>query len=378
MTKKILASVACNLDKDLLAACLPLLQEERVEAIEWSFDSLFDVREIPDWFLDLLQAYSKEGRLIGHGVFFSLFSGRWSREQAQWLQHLQNTSRQFHFDHVTEHFGFMTGKDFHHGAPLNVPFSETVLNIGRDRIARIYEACGRPVGIENLAFAYSVDEVKAHGEFLEKLVQPVNGFLILDLHNLYCQSHNFSVSPLELLKRYPLHRVREIHISGGSWQQSETDADKKIRRDTHDNAVPNEVFDLLETALSICPQLKYVVLEQLGTALKTPASHIDFYDDFTRMEKIVNTENEKSVSETRNDFLPRPGFRVASDIVEDEMLHQQQIVLSEILENAVSLESAVNQIQNSKLAHSVWQVESWDMDMIDAAMKIAQKWKKRP
>jgi hypothetical protein len=47
--------------------------------------------------------------------------------------------------------------------------------------------------LENLALSFSVDDVKHQGEFLEKLVEPVNGFLILDLHNLYCQSHNFDI-----------------------------------------------------------------------------------------------------------------------------------------------------------------------------------------
>jgi uncharacterized protein len=64
----LLSTVACNLDADILAACYPLLQEERVEAIEWSFDTLFDKKTLPSWFEELLLAYSKENRLIGHGV----------------------------------------------------------------------------------------------------------------------------------------------------------------------------------------------------------------------------------------------------------------------------------------------------------------------
>ena len=78
---RILSAVACNLDADILTACLPLMEESRVEAIEWSFDALFKVKEIPPWFLELLTVYSTEKRLIGHGVFFSLFSGKFLQEQ---------------------------------------------------------------------------------------------------------------------------------------------------------------------------------------------------------------------------------------------------------------------------------------------------------
>lgn len=250
---RILSTVACNLDADILAACLPLMEESRVEAIEWSFDALFKVKEIPPWFLELLTAYSKEKRLIGHGVFFSLFSGKFLQEQKDWLKQLKQTCSDFQFDHITEHFGFMTGKDFHHGAPLNIPFTQTTLAIGRDRLKRIYEASNCPVGLENLAFSYSLDETKRHGIFLEQLLEPVNGFIILDLHNLYCQINNFDIAFDELITLYPLDKVREIHISGGSWDDSVTEPGRRVRRDTHDDAVPKKFLIYWKTPLSNVP-----------------------------------------------------------------------------------------------------------------------------
>lgn len=373
---KILSSIACNLDADILSASLPLLAESRVEAIEWSFDALFNVKDVPPWFLDLIHAFSNEKRLIGHGVFFSLFSGRWSAEQQAWLRHLEKTAAEFHFDHVTEHFGFMTGKDFHHGAPLNVPFSQTTLNIGRDRLKRMYEACQCPVGLENLAFAYTVDEVKRHGEFLEQLIEPVNGFIILDLHNLYCQLHNFSVDFDRVIDLYPLHRVREIHISGGSWDEADADPGRKIRRDTHDDAVPRAVFDLLENTIDRCPNLKYVVLEQLGNGLETEESKRLFYDDFLVMEKIVGLKNlQKNPSNRVESFLPSASL-VIGEAAEDEGLYAQQLELSHILETADSYAAATGLLGRSSLAHSDWKIEDWDPSMIETAMKIAQKWRK--
>src|SRR5947208_3208084 len=92
---KLLATVACNLDADMLTACYPLFEEERVQAIEWSFDALFDHKEVPLWFEELLQVYSRALRLTGHGVFFSIFSGKWLPEQEQWLQALRATVRRF-------------------------------------------------------------------------------------------------------------------------------------------------------------------------------------------------------------------------------------------------------------------------------------------
>jgi len=402
---KVLSAVACNLDANILAACLPLLQESRIEAIEWSFDALYKIKEVPDWFRELLTAFSDENRLIGHGVFFSLFSGKWLPEQEAWLSHLKQTSTAFNFDHITEHFGFMTGKDFHHGAPLNIPYSASTLAIGKDRLKRIYNACGRPVGLEILAFSYSLDEVKRHGDFLDQLLEPVNGFIILDLHNLYCQLHNFDLAFEELIALYPLDKVREIHISGGSWDDV---GNRTIRRDTHDEGVPAEVFQLLEMTMPKCPHLKYVVLEQLGNGLVTEASRLGFYNDFLKMQEIVHkssNEIEANLFQTQ-EIVPRSNHDTGGNLlqtqeivhksnretevnpfhpllplpigpaVEDLHLYEQQMELSSILETAPSNAAAMQLLQHSSLAHSDWKIEQWDPYMIETAVKIARKWKK--
>lgn len=369
------ATLACNLDANLLRAAHPLLAAGQVEALEWSFDALFQFRDIPDWFTALLQAYGEEGRLIGHGVFFSLFSGRWHPAQQAWLDRLRSLSGVWNFDHITEHFGFMTGADFHKGAPLGIPFTPQTLLLGQDRLRRISDAAGCPVGLENLAFAYTLEEVKRHGEFLEQLLEPVNGFIILDLHNLYCQLHNFEQHADDLLRLMPLHRVREIHISGGSWEPAPHNSDRQIRRDTHDEAVPDRVFELMEKAMPRCPNLKYVVLEQLGSALQTPEQQRAFQDDFRRMYHLLKRYNDKAdVPVAQNDFQP-PAFRLDSTPLSDEKLHQQQLALSEILENAESLDAARAQLSVSPLAGTAWQVEQWQDDMLETARQIAQKWK---
>lgn len=296
-------------------------------------------------------------------------------EQERWLKQLEQTAAEFQFDHITEHFGFMTGKDFHHGAPLNIPYTATTLNIGRDRLRRIYEACRRPVGLENLAFSYSLDEVKRHGAFLEQLLEPVNGFIILDLHNLYCQLRNFDIAFDEMIALYPLHRVREIHISGGSWDDSVAAPTRSIRRDTHDDAVPTEVFQLLEMTIAKCPHLKYVVLEQLGNGLVTETSRRSFYDDFLQMEEIVRKNSNEKDAASPDPFLPLPPLPTGTAI-EDMTLYQQQLELSSILESSASYAEAMHVLTQSSLANSDWRIEQWEPYMIEAAVKIAQKWKR--
>lgn len=368
------STLACNLDDNVLLAALPLFESEKVAAIEWSFDTLYNRRNIPEWFVQLLEIYSKENRLIGHGVYFSLFLAKWTDQQQQWLNHLEKISRHFHFDHITEHFGFMTGEDFHKGAPMSVAFTNTTLQIGIDRLKRIHHACHRPVGIENLAFAYCIDDVKNHGEFLNALVEPVNGFIILDLHNVFCQVKNFDVSFQEILKMYPLERVREIHISGGSWDTSDIIPIKKIRRDTHDDAVPEEVFDFLKIALTKCINVKYVVMEQLGNGLENEESRMQFQSDFLEMDRIVQDANERGRDEPTNNFMPLHALEIMPP-VEDLNLYAQQMQLSEILESSSDYDTVIDLLQKSSLSNTEWNIEKWDKSMIETAVKIARKWK---
>ena len=223
-----------------------------------------------------------------------------------------------------------------------------------DRLKRIQQACQRPVGLENLAFSYCLDEVKRHGEFLNRLLEPLNGFLILDLHNLYCQLHNFKIEFEELIQLYELERVREIHISGGSWEASAIQPAEKIRRDTHDDGVPDQVFSLLEQTINRCPNLKFVVLEQLGVGLKTEASRLQFQADFHRLDRIVEAANAAKpiTNEAEFDFSPMLKFEL-SDPVEDDSIDQQQTVLSDILETAADHRHTSQLMAESVLALSL-------------------------
>ena len=372
---RIHSSIACNLDANILLAALPLFEAGKVQAIEWAFDTILDPAGMPEWFTELLEAFGRENRLVGHGVFFSLFAGKWTNEQQQWLNRLKTLAATYRFDHVTEHFGFMTGADFHKGAPISVPFTPATLALGRDRLLRIQDACRCPVGLENLAFSYSPEEVRRHGAFLDGLLEPVNGFLILDLHNLYCQVRNFNVAADELLTHYPLGRVREMHLSGGSWSDSQMDPARKIRRDTHDDAVPAEVFALLESTISQCPNLKYVVMEQLGTGLATEESRRAYREDFLVMDGIVQRYAGSAAGGPPDDFMPRRPGVLPPMPPEDPRLHAQQVELYTILETAADCPQAQALLRTSGLANSDWQVEGWEPAMLETALAIAQKWK---
>ena len=277
-----LVGLALMPEAEFLAASQPLFEAGAVEVLEWSFDLGWGGVDLPSLISQLLQQYSQQDRLLGHGVSYSLLSAQW--DSSQWLDCLAAECREYRYRHISEHFGWMAAGRFEQSAPLPLPLLPETLAVGIDRLQQLARVAQVPIGLENLAFAFSLPDVLEQGVFIDRLLASVDGFLLLDLHNLYCQIHNFDRSASEILARYPLDRVKEIHISGGSWSQHGT---RKIRRDTHDNAVPAAVFELLATVVNLCPQLEFVIFERIGNTLGTASSQAQFRRDYHRIVKII-------------------------------------------------------------------------------------------
>ena len=275
------------LEDDFLRAALPLFEAGEVETLEWSFDVGWSLPRLPSWAEALLDDYGRAGRLLGHGVTYSALSGAWTAHQQSWLDRLRAEVQSRQYVHVSEHFGFMTAGNVHRSAPLAVPLSESSLRLGQQRLKQLQATGIADVGLENLAFAFGRRDVEDQGRFLAELLAPVGGFLLLDLHNVYCQSCNFAVSIDGLIESYPLRLVRELHVSGGSWSQGR--AGDHIRRDTHDGPVPEEVFSAVELALTRCPHVVAVIFERLGGTFQAAADETQFRDDFQRLKTLVHT-----------------------------------------------------------------------------------------
>ncbi|NML71723.1 DUF692 domain-containing protein [Chryseobacterium sp. RP-3-3] len=349
-------------EADFVSAILPILQNNSVDVLEWSFDTFYDADE-PEWLSGLLDFYAENNRLLGHGVYYSLFDARWTDRQDVWLKKLKEELRHRKYNHITEHFGFMNTENFHQGVPLPVPMHSRILQIGKDRLRRLQDVVDIPVGVENLAFSFSINDVKEQGEFLDKLVEDIDGFLILDLHNIYCQSCNFEVDMQEIIKLYPLEKVKEIHLSGGSWQESAY-GKKPVRRDTHDDRIPDKIVEILPKVLSQCPNLEYVIIERLGHTLNVESEKQVFFADFNRVKEMIEMSDDlpgdRKVWNKKKGEYSKP--------VEDLMLYHEQTKLTKLLFDG----EGVGSVKNQKFHY--FKPENWDEEMIMTAQQIIKKW----
>jgi uncharacterized protein (UPF0276 family) len=281
------AGLSLMIEEPFRLAVLPLFEDGLVDAIEHSFEIGWGVRALPEWAEGLLDHYAEAGRLWGHGVTMSPFSVEAPRREA-WLRRVAEACRERAYVGVSEHFGFMVAGALDGGAPLPVPPGPIAERVGIGALQRLAEATGTPVGLENLALALGEADVHGQGPLLGAVLDAAPGYLVLDLHNLYCQATNYAVDPLALLETYPLARVRCIHVSGGSWSEPRVEGRaRRFRRDTHDGDVPAAVHELLRAALPRCPALALVVLERIGDTITGPGAAARLREDFLRVRATI-------------------------------------------------------------------------------------------
>lgn len=272
-------------------AAAPLFEAGLVDALEWAIDERwgrgFDDRRMPPWTNQMLDLYADDDALYGHGVWFSVLSAKWEPCQDRWLRLLERECKRRRYRHVSEHFGFFAGGEFSCAPMLPMPLTDEALAVGKDRLERIASAARRPVGLENTAAFLSVQDAEEQGRFLAELLAHVDGFLLLDLHNLYALAENARLSALELLDAYPLERVREIHVSGGSLLETEVEPERgPVRLDSHDGPAPRGALDLVSHALARCPNLEVVFYERRGGTFRTAQDVEDYRNDFYALRRI--------------------------------------------------------------------------------------------
>ncbi len=271
-----------------LQAALPLLEEGIIDALEWSFDCGWDGGEVPAWALELLDHFCAERRLYGHGVSYSMLTVEGPHHRS-WLEKFRAECAARAYLHITEHFGLMRTKNFHRGAPLPVPYDSKLMALAGERLKELGEIAACPVGLENLALAFTDDDVKDHSRVIGEILAPANGFYLVDLHNLYCQSMNFGIPLDELFASYPTDRIGELHVSGGSWVESDVGGVRRtVRRDTHDDGVPQPIFELLPSVLRTLPMLRVVTFEQLSAGLESDSAKHQFREDGKRLREILD------------------------------------------------------------------------------------------
>jgi uncharacterized protein len=209
---------------------------------------------------------ARTGRpFVAHGVGLSVGGSTAAdgpRRRA-WLGRIAQDHAAFDFLWYTDHLGVSAPGGLALTLPLPLPFTPAAAT-GVARQLRALQAIVADVGFENTAHYFLLGDPLDEPAFIARCLGGPRTHLLLDLHNVHTMAVNLGFDAGVYLDRLPLDRVIELHVSGGSessprWLPS----GRTMRLDSHDGAVPEEVWALLDRVVRRCPNLRAVVLERL-------------------------------------------------------------------------------------------------------------------
>lgn len=193
----------------------------------------------------LLDRLREDYPLSLHGVGMAL--GSMDELDGAHLRRVAAAVRRFEPAVVSEHacWGRVDGEHFNDLLPL--PFTTEAVQHLAARVREVQELLGRQILIENvsqyLRFRHST---LAEGEFLAAVVAESGCGLLLDVNNLYVNSVNVGLDPVETLEHIPAHAVHEVHLAGHL--RKEIDG-RPLLIDDHGSRVPDPVWALYAEAL---------------------------------------------------------------------------------------------------------------------------------
>jgi len=192
--------------------------------------------------LAVLEAARALAPVVLHGVSLSL--GGVDPLRASHLQALRALAERIEPAWVSDHLCWGTSAGHYAHDLLPLPFTEEAVAHVATRIARVQDALGRRILIENVssyvAFAHAtLDE----WDFVAAVAERADCGILLDVNNVYVSARNHGFVPERYLDGLPAARIGQVHLAGHS------DLGTHLL-DTHDGPVAPAVWRLYRDAVA--------------------------------------------------------------------------------------------------------------------------------
>jgi uncharacterized protein len=176
-----------------------------------------------------------------HGVGLSI--GSMQALDKEHLKRLKTVCDRYQPESFSEHLAWSTHDTVFLNDLLPLPYTRETLRRVSDHIDEVQHALNRQMLLENPATYLLFEEsTLEETEFLRELVKRTGCGLLLDVNNVFVSSTNHNLDPRDYLSRFPVHSVREIHLSGHS--QTIDDNGMPLLIDSHDTPVKDPVWAL--------------------------------------------------------------------------------------------------------------------------------------
>ena len=151
---------------------------------------------------------------------------------------------------VSDHAAWSMSGNAHLNDLLPLPYTEETLSVLCRNIDETQDCLGRRILVENpstyLLFSSSA---MPEWEFMNEAARRTGCGILLDINNIYVQSHNHGFDAYEYLRGIEPEYVNELHLAGHT--EMEISDGETVIIDTHDSLVRTEVWALYAYAIEM-------------------------------------------------------------------------------------------------------------------------------
>lgn len=235
-----------------LAAAI-LTHADRLDLVEVIADDHF---RAPARALRALRTLSAQIPVVLHGVSLGLASA--AAADPRRLAGMARVAEVVQPRFWSEHLAFVRGGGVEIGHLAAPPRTEsTIAGAARNLAAAAATVGARPL-VENVATLIRPPGPLAEADWTAAVLEASGCDLLLDLHNLHANAHNFGFDARAFLDRIPAERIAAVHLAGGR----RIDAGRLL--DDHLHPVPDPVYELLTEVGARGPRPLAVILERDG------------------------------------------------------------------------------------------------------------------
>jgi len=204
-----------------------------------------------DWIADRLP-------LVAHNIGISI--GTMDYFDEEYVYFMQQMHARYQFRWHSDHLSFLKlptkgPHDHNAGIAIPVPYDEEYLQMIGEKVDFIRNAINIPFLLENnVYFVEYPEQDYTETAFVNNLVKYHPCSILLDIHNLYANSINQKINATAYIDELNMAEVLEMHIAGGNDMNG-------FYMDSHAGPCPDEVWELLDYAVSKAPNLRGITFE---------------------------------------------------------------------------------------------------------------------
>lgn len=269
--------------------------------------------------IKFLEKLRSDYPIATHGVSLSITS--LDPVDKSYLKTLREFTSWLEPEIVSDHLCWtsLNGRNSHDLLPT--PYTKLNLENVISKINQVQEVLKRPLVLENpSAYVAFANNEMTEAEFFTELVKNTDCGILLDINNAYVNWKNLGWNPEEYFFGLPRAAVKQFHLAGHSSQDG-------ILIDTHDNPVPDGVWELYKKALKLWPQVPTLMewdenipeFETLMAELEKARNISRNLDTLEFTEPIKQSEERKNkgvidLKTVYSDFIKNVGTPDLADI----------------------------------------------------------------